>query len=287
MQPRKPGPSPRQVRARRAGALVAILLAGGATAVAVVVHRVGGRTSVPPRTSTIVFPEGFTRRQMAARVGSAAASAARTSGRAFALTEQGYLRASAHVHIPCFGPAVRRSPEGFLFPATYDFTATTTPAQLVQAQVQAFCRNWSTVSLSYARSKSLTRYDVLTIASMIEREVRIPEERPLVAAVVYNRLHADMPLGLDSTLRYGLHLPATQPILAAQLADSTLYNTRLHTGLPPTPIANPGLAAMRAAARPARVDYLYFVLRPGTHRSFFTASADDFYAYECAHGYGC
>jgi UPF0755 protein len=96
-----------------------------------------------------------------------------------------------------------------------------------------------------------------------------------------------MALGLDATLRYGLHIPAGQPILASQLADPTAYNTRIHAGLPPTPIANPGLAAMRVAARPANVDYLYFVLRPGTDRQFFTASADAFYAYECAHGYGC
>jgi UPF0755 protein len=182
---------------------------------------------------------------------------------------------------------VRRNLEGFLFPATYDVVATTTAEQLVAAQLRAFCRAWSTVDLSYARARNLTPYDVLEIASTIEREVQAPEERPLVAAVVYNRLRAGMPLGLDSTLRYGLRIPAAQEILAAQLADPTPYNTRLRTGLPPTPIANPGLAAIRAAARPAQVDYLYFVRRPDESRHFFTASADAFYAYECAHGYGC
>jgi UPF0755 protein len=96
-----------------------------------------------------------------------------------------------------------------------------------------------------------------------------------------------MPLGLDAPLRYGLDIPATQAILASQLADPTSYNTRLHTGLPPTPIANPGLAAIHAAAHPAKVDYLYFVRRPDKRHHFFTASADAFYAYECAHGYGC
>ena len=125
------------------------------------------------------------------------------------------------------------------------------------------------------------------VRSLGEREVQAPEERALVSAVVYNRLHAGMPLGLDATLRYGLAIPATQDIRASQLADGTPYNTRLHTGLPPTPIANPGLAAIRAAAHPANVDYLYFVRRPDEHRHFFTASPDRFYAYECAHGYGC
>jgi UPF0755 protein len=235
----------------------------------------------------VVFPEGFTREQMAARVGAEAAQAARMSGKRFALTEGAYVAASAHARVPCFGDPERGSLEGFLFPATYDIDDATTATQLVARQLQAFCRAWGTVDLSYARSKRLTPYDVLEIASMIEREVRVPEERTLVAAVVYNRLGARMPLGLDATLRYGLHIPATQDITGSQLADPTPYNTRLHTGLPPTPIANPGLSAIRAAADPARVDYLYFVRRPDSDRQFFTASADTFYAYECAHGYGC
>jgi len=240
----------------------------------------------PRPTFSIVFPEGLTRAQMAVRVGEAAMSASRESHMRFALGEQTYIAASARARIPCFG-GTRTGLEGFLFPATYDFDAATTAAQLVDAQLRAFCREWRTVDLSYARSQNLTSYDVLEIASMIEREVRSPDERSLVAAVIYNRLRAGMPLGLDATLRYGLQIPAAQPILTSQLADRTPYNTRLHAGLPPTPIANPGLAAIRASAHPASVDYLYFVLRPDTDRQFFTASADAFYAYECAHGYGC
>jgi UPF0755 protein len=254
---------------------------------AVVASRGGGAGATSSDTFKLTFPEGLTREQMAERVGASAASAARESGERIALTEQAYIAATAQARIPCFGDGVRSDLEGFLFPATYDFDAETTAAQLVAAQLQAFCREWSTVDLSYARSRNLTPYDVLDIASMIEREVQAPAERPLVAAVVYNRLRAGMPLGLDAPLRYGLHIPAADEIRTAQLADPTPYNTRLHTGLPPTPIANPGLAAIRAAARPAAVDYLYFVRKPGTHESFFTASADAFYAYECAHGYGC
>jgi uncharacterized YceG family protein len=266
--------------------LAVLLVLAGAAAVLVASRR-NTSTTATARTFTVVFPEGFTRAQMAARVGAVASGAARRSGEPFALTEQAYVAATAQARVPCFGPAVRPDLEGFLFPATYDFDATTTAAQLVAAQLEAFCREWNTVDLSYARTRNLTPYDVLEIASMIEREVQAPEERRLVAAVVYNRLHAGMPLGLDATLRYGMHIPATQEILAAQLADPTPYNTRLHPGLPPSPIANPGLAAIRAAADPAKVDYLYFVRRPGTHRQFFTASAGAFYAYECAHGYGC
>lgn len=265
--------------------LALVALAG--TAVVLVASRRSGGTTATPRTFTVVFPEGFTREQMAARVGAVASVAARRSGTPFALTERAYVAATRRARVPCFGPVVRPNLEGFLFPATYDFDAGTTAAELVAAQLEAFCIEWKTVDLTYASTKNLTPYDVLEIASMIEREVQAPEERRLVSAVVYNRLRAGMPLGLDATLRYGMHIPATQEILAAQLADPTPYNTRLHAGLPPSPIANPGLAAIRAAADPARVDYLYFVRRPGTHRQFFTASATAFYAYECAHGYGC
>lgn len=266
--------------------LVAVIVAAGLAAGFTVFTR-STRSLAPHPTFAVVFPEGFTRGQMAVRVGEVVASAAHASGERFALTKQAYLDATARARVPCFGDAVRGGLEGFLFPATYDFAATTTAKELVAAQLQAFCREWGTVDLSYARSKNLTPYDVLEIASLIEREARLPRERPLVAAVVYNRLHAGMPLALDATLRYGLRIPATQPILASQLANPTPYNTRVHTGLPPTPIANPGLAAMRAAARPAKVDYLYFVLRPHSASQFFTASASAFYAYECAHGYGC
>ena len=151
--------------------------------------------------------------------------------------------------------------------------------------LQAFCENWSKVSLAYAKSKNLTPYDVLTIASMVEKETLAPDERPLVAAVIYNRLHAHMPLGIDSTLRYGLNIPPTQSILESQLQSSSPYNTRLHTGLPPTAIANPGLASIEAAAHPAHVDYLYFVRKPDKVHHYFTASFQDFVNHEIAYGY--
>ena len=94
-----------------------------------------------------------------------------------------------------------------MFPATYEFTARTTTRQLVNKQLIAFRRNWSRLNLRYARSKNLTPYDVLIIASMVEKEVIAPEERALVAAVIYNRLKAGMTLGIDATIRYGLNVP--------------------------------------------------------------------------------
>ena len=241
----------------------------------------------PPRTFRVVFPEGFTRAEMADRVQAVARIAKRKSGKPVKISRVTYAAGSRTGPTPCFTPKTQSNLEGFLFPATYDFLGKTTSKQLVAAQLKAFCVNWNKVNLSYARSKNLTPYDVLIIASMIEKETIAPAERPLVAAVIYNRLHLQMPLQIDATLRYGLHIPPTRSITESELASSSPYNTRHTQGLPPTPIANPGLASIRAAAHPAHVDYLYYARKPGSQHHFFTGSASAFQSYLCAHGYGC
>ena len=104
--------------------------------------------------------------------------------------------------------------------------------------------------------------------------------------MIYNRLHARMPLQIDATLRYGLHIPATQAITQSELDSTSPYNTRRRRGLPPTPIANPGLASIQAAAHPAHVPYIYFARKPDRKHHFFTASAAVFDRYLAAHGYG-
>ena len=152
-------------------------------------------------------------------------------------------------------------------------------------QLDAFDENWARVNLRYARSKNLTPYDVLTIASIVEKEAEAPSERPLVAAVIYNRLRNRMPLQMDSSIRYGLNIPPTESLHESQLQSSNPYNTRNRTGLPPTPIANPGLASIQAAAHPAKVDYLYFVRKPDHVHHFFTSSYRAFQDYANAHGY--
>jgi UPF0755 protein len=288
------GPSPGQVRRRRGFALGAVVVAVLAAVIAVVValphvHRTHTLPPPPPppKPFRIVFPEGFTRAQMAVRVRDVAGIAHRKSHRPVRLNLAAYNAASHHAVLPCFRPKTQHNLEGFLFPATYDFLRSTTSAQLVTDQLQAFCAEWKQIDLSYARTKNLTPYDVLVIASMVEKETLAPSERPLVAAVIYNRLHQRMPLGIDATLRYGLHIPPTQSILESQLASDNPYNTRKLTGLPPTPIANPGLASILAAAHPAHVDYLFFVRKPDKVHHFFTASDTAFAQYECAHGYGC
>jgi uncharacterized YceG family protein len=186
--------------------------------------------------------------------------------------------------IPGFG-AKKLPLEGFLFPSTYNFDRKSTSRELVREQLNAFESNFGNVDLAYARSKNLTPYDVLKIASMVEREAVVPSERRLVAAVIYNRLHDHMALGIDATIRYGLNVPGTRPLLQSELDSNSPYNTRKFPGLPPTPIANPGLASIEAAAHPAKVDYLYFVRKPDKLHHYFTSSYTDFVNHEHLYGY--
>ena len=274
--------------ARRLGAL-AVLLAVAGIGVWAATSAIGGDKKPKPAptnpTLRIVFPEGFTREQMAKRITAVDAIARRKRHVDPILSARGYLATTKRVRAPAeFAKDVPDgAPEGFLFPALYDFTAQTTSARLSKDQLGAFRRNWKKVDLGYAKSKNLTPYDVLIIASMVEREVIAPKERPLVAAVIYNRLHNNMPLQIDAALRYGLDIPAGRPITQQDLDTKDPYNTTLNHGLPPTPIANPGLASMQAAAHPAKVDYLYFVRKPDKVHHFFTSSLDVFNEYIAAH----
>ncbi|HWE82089.1 MAG TPA: endolytic transglycosylase MltG [Gaiellaceae bacterium] len=281
----------RQIRTRRLAAGVVFLVAVGAAAAIsyAAVHHHQQATPPPPppppKPFRIVFPEGFTRIAMGQRVKAVAKIAEHERKGRVRLNESAYLAASRKAIVSCFSRKPQTNLEGFLFPATYDFLAGTTSKQLVSDQIITFCRRWRTVNLAYARSKNLTPYDVLKIASMIEGEASVPSERPLIAAVIYNRLHDRMTLGIDATLRYGLHIPPTHSITESELASSNPYNTRKFAGLPPTPISNPGIAAIEAAAHPAHVDYLYFVRKPDHRHNYFTASQAAFDQYLATHGY--
>ena len=155
-------------------------------------------------------------------------------------------------------PADTRSLEGFLFPATYEMFAGAPARQLLAKQLTAFGENFGRAQERRARALHVTPYQLLIVASMVEREALLARDRPRVAAVIYNRLRSGMPLGIDSTIRYALH-DYSKPLTEAQLRIDSPYNTRIHHGLPPTPISNPGLAAIDAAAHPAHVPYLYYV----------------------------
>jgi UPF0755 protein len=248
------------------------------------------RAAPPARVSLgIIFPEGYTVREMTTRVAAVRKIAIRKRHVKPLLTAHAYAKAAAHARAPrpFRGSLARRSIEGFLFPSRYDFGPVTTAEELIALQLDEFEREWAKVNLSAARARGLDPYEVLTVASMIERETVVPSERALVSAVIYNRLDADMPLAIDATLRYGLGVPGTRPLTKADLASRTPYNTRRFKGLPPTPIGNPGLASIRAAAHPANVDYLYYVRKPDKLHHFFTADADEFCRKAREYGYGC
>jgi uncharacterized YceG family protein len=133
--------------------------------------------------------------------------------------------------------------------------------------------------MRYARSKNLTPYDVLIIASLIEREVQVPKERAIVASVIYNRLHEGIRLDIDATTRFVVG-KWSGALKVSELQNPSPYNTRVHTGLPPGPIGNPGLASIKAAAHPAKTNYLFYVAAVcgnGSHK--FAATDAQFQRY--------
>jgi uncharacterized YceG family protein len=170
-------------------------------------------------------------------------------------------------------PRSSKSPEGFLFPATYDLIKGTQVGDLVGKQLSAFADNFAQVDMKAAARRKLTRYDVVIIASMVEREAQLDSERPLVAAVIHNRLREGIPLGIDATIRYAEN-NWTQPLKMSELNRPGPYNTRLNRGLPPTPIGNPGLKSLKAAAKPSNKDYLFYVVKPGTCGEHAFSSTD-------------
>jgi UPF0755 protein len=226
----------------------------------------GPKAKPPIKTVPVTLPEGPSIREMAPVVDK--------SGK----VKGSYLKAASAPRVvrrvrSLGAPKGTRTAEGFLFPATYKMVTGATAADLVDKQLQAFRDNFRQVDMRYAKRKNLTRYDVLIIASMVEREAQLDRERPLVAAVMYNRLKADMPLGIDATTRYYTH-NWSRPIRVSELEDDNPYNTRLSHGLPPTPIGNPGLASLKAAANPSRKDYLFYVRKPGDSGAHAFSSTD-------------
>jgi len=163
--------------------------------------------------------------------------------------------------------------EGYLFPATYRFPPTFTAAQMVAAMVRRFRAEAAQIGLKQNVPQ------VVTTASLVERETAVDAERPLVASVFENRLAKNMPLRTDPSVIYGLELEGKWrgSIYASDLTRDTPYNTYLHPGLPPGPVSNPGIPSLRAAMDPAKTKYLYFVAE-GTDaqgRSLFAATLDE------------
>lgn len=166
--------------------------------------------------------------------------------------------------------------EGYLFPDTYFVTGTANEAEIIQTMVNNFRKTWTSKRQQRARDLGLTTREVVTLASLIEKETRVAEERHLVSAVFHNRLHKNMKLACDPTVIYAIkQLRSFDGIInQSDLRLDSPYNTYLYPGLPPGPIANPGLYSLDAALYPAQVDYLYFVSKnDGTH--FFSTHYRD------------
>jgi cell division protein YceG involved in septum cleavage len=229
--------------------LLALAVLGGALAVVLSRSSAPKKAVAPLAVVRVTIPEGETAAQIA---GIAAAKG---------LTGD-YLAAARHSRLldpTHYGaPSASRGLEGFLFPATYELYAGAPVRTLVSEQLEAFQEHFGAQQIHRAHELHITPYQLLIVASIVEREALLERDRPRVAAVIYNRLRLGMTLGVDATIRYALK-DYTKPLTEAQLKTDSPYNTRIHHGLPPTPISNPGAAAIAAAANPAHVPYLYYV----------------------------
>ena len=226
--------------------------------------------TTPPKAakvSNLTIIEGDTRAKIAAVL-----HAQHIRGNYLAAT-----RRSPLINLRAFGaPRSLPSLEGFLFPSTYQLRDPIRSSDLVTDQLKTFKQRFATVNLSYARSKHLSPFDVLTIASMVQGEAQTLHDMPLIASVIYNRLRDGMLLGIDATTRYATG-NFTTPLTDAQLHSRSPYNTRVHPGLPLGPINNPGMAAIEAAAHPAHTNYLYFVAKVcGNGASVFASNNAQF-----------
>jgi UPF0755 protein len=222
---------------------------------------------VPPNVVMVTVPEGRSRAEVAPLVKRLDGNYLRATRRHPALDPRDYRARGA------------TSLEGFLFPATYELKKGQPVKRLVREQLEAFERNFDKVDLSYARRKNLTPYDVLTIASLVEREAAVAKERPLIASVIYNRLRDGIRLDIDATTRF-VTGNWEEPLKVSELQNPDPYNTRVHYGLPPGPIGSPGLSSIEAAARPAKTDYLFYVVAVcGNGRHKFAETDAEFQRY--------
>ncbi|MFY9586565.1 MAG: endolytic transglycosylase MltG [Actinomycetota bacterium] len=169
--------------------------------------------------------------------------------------------------------------EGFLFPKTYDFKEGTTAGEAIDILLRQYEKETSTLDWSRASKLGVNAYQIMVIASMIEREARVEKDRAKVARVIYNRIERGMRLQIDATVQYGIFLKTgsyKNPLLTEDYKFSSPYNTYLIDGLPPAPIASPGLASIKAALNPADGKWLYYVLINDKGEHGFAETYDEF-----------
>jgi UPF0755 protein len=206
--------------------------------------------------NTITIPEGYTISQITPRLArtlKVPADSVKVAMRDTALL--------ARLDIP--NPTL----EGYVFPDTYAFPIGTTARQAVREMVYAFERRWKPDWDTSLTELKINRNDLVTMASIVEKEARVAEERPVIAAVYYNRLRKGMLLQADPTIQFALGRHVGR-VFYKDLEIKSPYNTYIHKGLPPGPIASPGAASLAAAAHPANVPYLYFVATRDGHHEF-------------------
>ena len=183
-----------------------------------------------------------------------------------------------------------KTAEGFLFPSTYEFDPDQSADEVVQQLTGQFGAEYRKLGFAAAaKAQRLTPYQALIIASLVESEAKFAQDRPKVARVILNRLAKGTPIGIDAANRYGVALTGKDPDSVTYTEDSP-YNVRTHTGLPPTPVSNPGEASLRAAIQPAAGDWLYYVVSDAAGHHIFTADEDVWSAAvaKCkANGWGC
>lgn len=222
---------------------------------------IGGEVSMLRFT----IPEGFTVREIAARLErEGVVSAKEFTDKAKNFGPYRYMKAQRQ--------AIYRA-EGFLFPDTYEVEPGTSAEAILQMMARNFDDKLTDEMRGKAEKLDLTVYELITLASLVEKEARFEEDRPIIAQVFFKRLEINMPLQSDTTIQYLLDAPKEDVTYADTEIDSP-YNTYQHYGLPPGPIANPGIASIQAVLNPADTDYLYFVADRAGH-NHYTKSYDE------------
>ncbi|WP_397386180.1 endolytic transglycosylase MltG [Paenibacillus sp. VCA1] len=216
----------------------------------------------------ITIPEGYTVEQIAKKVSEATGAPADDFLKL--ANHPGEQAVAAFKDIPQNGK-LKHEAEGYLFPDTYDFKKGTSDAEMFHRMMEQMQGKLDGIPdlQEKLRDRGITLHEMLTIASLVEREVVVDKERPLVAGVIYNRLDKNMKLEIDATVQYALAEPKER-LLYKDLKVESPYNTYLHEGLPPGPICSPSMASIEAALNPEASDYLYYVTKKdGSHEHLF------------------
>jgi UPF0755 protein len=218
-------------------------------------------------TLAVTIPEGLSLEETAQEVAGQSGVSAAEFEEAARRTDYGYGFLE--------DPAIKTT-EGFLFPKQYEFEKGTKAPQMVTRMLEQYLMETQTLDISSAKERlNMSEYELVIVASLIEKEAARSEERPLVASVIYNRIRKDMPLQIDASVHYALDKQGEELSLA-DLKVNSPYNTYENTGLPPGPICSPSRDSLEAAMNPAETDYLYYVLKANGDEHVFTSNYQAF-----------